>query len=234
VNENRPCRRQTIAYQQEEEEMIPQRKVTTPKSTKGKSVSRKSMGKPPKQQQEYQEVEEYERPASPVMSVSGAAVEDYEKEPQNDFGQYEDYPQEDDHAQNEDDQEEHPLDLSEMPTPEKKPAPSKSSKKAKSIKTSKSASEKPKSLTTSKEPRQPKRKTVPAKELAFPELRPMDGDQNDEHGVRKSKRMKIPPLQYWKNEKVIYGRRQSGNSFFKFRVRNLLRAQNRILSCAGD
>jgi mannose-6-phosphate isomerase-like protein (cupin superfamily) len=38
-------------------------------------------------------------------------------------------------------------------------------------------------------------------------------DQNsnqDEDGLRKSKRVKIPPLAYWKNEKIVYGRRDSG------------------------
>ena len=39
------------------------------------------------------------------------------------------------------------------------------------------------------------------------------GDHNDDgeiDGVRKSKRVKIPPLAYWKNEKIVYGRRDSG------------------------
>ncbi|KAI8894154.1 hypothetical protein BC833DRAFT_243930 [Globomyces pollinis-pini] len=36
------------------------------------------------------------------------------------------------------------------------------------------------------------------------------GGDSDEEGVRRSKRMKIEPLAYWKNEKAIYGPEETG------------------------
>lgn len=35
-------------------------------------------------------------------------------------------------------------------------------------------------------------------------------EQLDDSGVRRSKRTKVPPLEYWKNERIKYDRRQSG------------------------
>lgn len=51
----------------------------------------------------------------------------------------------------------------------------------------------------------------------YPQEFKLDEQENDEEGTRKSKRVKVPPLAYWKNEKIVYGRRDSGNcAFYQF------------------
>ena len=62
-----------------------------------------------------------------------------------------------------------------------------------------------------------KKKPAQVKRSIFPDTgdyKVEEGEPEDD-GKRKSKRMKIAPLAYWKNEKVVYGRRESGiiNSF---------------------
>ncbi|KAI0780514.1 Mif2/CENP-C like-domain-containing protein, partial [Trametes elegans] len=62
---------------------------------------------------------------------------------------------------------------------------------------------------TRKENAQPKEKRQPRKDIVLRELTP--DDQNTD-GVRRSKRMRYSPLAWWRLEKVVYGRRESGTS----------------------
>ena len=66
--------------------------------------------------------------------------------------------------------------------------------------------------TEDRKPLKPEKKKGPKKSMfgRFESMVELRNDTPDRNGdVRKSKRAKMPPLAYWKNEKVIYGRRQS-------------------------
>ena len=41
---------------------------------------------------------------------------------------------------------------------------------------------------------------------------------DDSHGLRKSKRKRFQPLEFWKNEKVVYGRRQSSGTYIRLNL----------------
>ncbi|KAI0636564.1 Mif2/CENP-C like-domain-containing protein [Trametes polyzona] len=60
----------------------------------------------------------------------------------------------------------------------------------------------------SKERAKPREKR-PRKDMVLRELTPDDPNTN---GVRRSKRMRYSPLEWWRLEKVVYGRRESGTS----------------------
>ncbi|KAI0373070.1 hypothetical protein BV20DRAFT_853089 [Pilatotrama ljubarskyi] len=55
----------------------------------------------------------------------------------------------------------------------------------------------------------PREKARPRKDIVLRELTPDDANAD---GVRRSKRMRYSPLAWWRLEKVVYGRRESGTS----------------------
>jgi hypothetical protein len=70
----------------------------------------------------------------------------------------------------------------------------------------------------SKPAAKPKLVSKPSRELVVVHYEP-PGDDESESGKRRSNRTKVPPLAYWKNERVVYGRRESGIHLIKDVIR---------------